>query len=171
MKWVILIGGTVFLVVALMALIGALLPVKHYAARKARFGQTPEEIYSVLAGPPGWRSDIKASGPLPEKNGRQQWWEQDKHGQKITYELVEASPPLRRVVRIAGAGLPFGGTWTVEIAPQAAGGSEVRIAEAGEVYNVFFRFLSRFVFGYTGAIEKYLRDLGTKTGEAVHIEA
>jgi len=170
MKWVIFAGGTLFLLVALMALIGALLPVKHYAARKARFGQTPEAIYSVLASPSVWRANVKASGALPEKNGRKQWWEQDKHGQKIAYELMEDSPPTRRVVRIADAGLPYGGTWTVEIAPQGTGGSEVRIAEAGEVYNVFFRFLSRFVFGYTRSIEGYLRDLGKKFGEAVNIE-
>ncbi|MGA3237735.1 MAG: hypothetical protein ABSG03_15680 [Bryobacteraceae bacterium] len=170
MKWVIFAGGALFLLIALMALIGALLPVKHYAARKARFGRTPDAIYAVLAGPSGWRTDVKASGPLPEKNGRKQWWEQDKRGQKIAYELVEDSPPTRRVVRIADAGLPFGGAWTVEIAPHAAGGSEVRIAEAGEVYNVFFRFLSRFVFGYTGSIEAYLRDLGKTFGEAVDIE-
>jgi hypothetical protein len=154
-----------------MALIGAMLPVKHYATRKARFNQTPEAIYAVLAGPPYWRSDIRATGELPEKNGRMQWWEQDKHGQKIAYELVEASPPIRRVTRIADAGLAFGGTWTFEIAPQATGGSEVRIAEAGEVYNVFFRFLSRFVFGYTGSIEGYFNDLGKKFGETVRIEA
>jgi hypothetical protein len=170
MKWVIFAGGALFLLAALMALIGALLPVKHYAARKAHFGRTPAAIYAVLAGPPGWRTDVKASGPLPEKNGREQWWEQDKRGHKIAYELMEDSPPTRRVVRIADAGLPFGGAWTVEIAPSAAGGSEVRIAEAGEVYNVFFRFLSRFVFGYTGSIEGHLRDLGKTFGEAVNIE-
>jgi hypothetical protein len=170
MKWVILVGGILFLLVALMALGGALLPVKHYATRKARFRQTPEAIYAALAGPPDWRTDVKATGTLPEKNGRKQWWEQDKHGQKITYELVEDSPPRRRAVRIADAGLPFGGTWTFEIAPDAAGGSEVRVAEDGEVYNVFFRFLSRFVFGYTSNIEGYLRDLGKKFGETVQIE-
>ena len=176
MKWLIIAGGTVALAVALMALIGSLLPVKHYAARKARFTQTPEAIYAVLAGPPYWRSDVRAVGELPEKNGRMQWWEQDKHGQKIAYELVEASPPVRRVTRIADASLAFGGTWTIEIAPllpagpQSAGGSEVRIAEAGEVYNVFFRFLSRFVFGYTSSIEGVLKDLGKEFGEAVRIE-
>jgi hypothetical protein len=36
---------------------------------------------------------------------------------------------------------------------------------------VFFRFLSRFVFGYTGSIEGRLRDLGKRFGEAVRIEA
>lgn len=170
MKWFIVIGGGLVFVVAIMALIGSMLPVKHYATRKARFRQTPEAIYSLLAGPSDWRSDVKASGTLPDKNGRPQWWEQDSHGRKIAYELMEDSPPARRVTRIADAGLPYGGTWTFEIVPQAAGGSEVRIAEAGEVYNVFFRFLSRFVFGYTGSIEGYLQDIGKKFGEAVHIE-
>jgi hypothetical protein len=170
MKWLMIAGGTIVLVVAVMALIGSMLPVKHYATRKARFRQTPEAIYSLLAGPSGWRSDVKASGTLPDKNGRPQWWEQDRHGHKIAYELVEDSPPTRRVTRIAEAGLPYGGAWTFEIAPQAAGGSEVRIAEAGEVYNVFFRFLSRFVFGYTSSIEGYLNDIGKKFGEAIHIE-
>lgn len=174
MKWALVAAGIVVLVVALMALIGALLPVKHYATRKARFNQTPETIYSLLAGsvqdgPSGWRSGVKASGPLPDKNGRRHWWEQDSHGHKIAYELLEDSPPSRRVTRIADAALPYGGTWTFDIAPVAAG-SEVRITEAGEVYNVFFRFLSRFVFGYTGSIEGYLNDIGKKFGEAVHIE-
>jgi hypothetical protein len=169
MKWVIFVSAILFLAVRLMAVIGRQLPVKHYATRKARFGQTPEVIYSVLAGSPDWRADVKASGALPEMNGLKRWWEQDKRGQKIAYELVEDSPPSRRVIRIADAGLPFGGTWTFEITPQA-GGSEVRIAEAGEVYNVFMRFFSRFVFGYTRSIEGYLRDLGTKLGEAARIE-
>jgi len=169
MKWVMIVGGALVLLAALMALVGSLLPVKHYATREARFNQSPETIYSVLAGPPEWRTDVKASGTLPDKNGHKQWWEQDRHGKKIAYELVEDSPPTRRVTRIADAGLPYGGTWIVAIAP-VTGGSEVRIAEAGEIYNVVFRFLARFVFGYTGSIEGYLRDLGKKFGEAVRIE-
>jgi hypothetical protein len=170
MKWVMIAGGVLILLVGLMALIGSMLPGKHFAMRRANFNQTPEAIYSVLAGPPHWRSDVRAVGDLPEMNGRMQWWEQDKRGQKITCELVEGSRPTRRVTRIADAGLAFGGTWTIEIAPLSTGGSEVRIAEAGVVYNVFFRFLSRFVFGYTGTIQAYLKDLGKEFGEVVHIE-
>jgi len=74
------------------------------------------------------------------------------------------------VVRIAEPGLPYGGVWTFEIAP-AGEGAELRIHEDGEVYNVVFRFLSRFVFGYYGSIEGFLRNLGTKLGEPVRIEA
>jgi hypothetical protein len=49
-------------------------------------------------------------------------------------------------------------------------GAALRVTEDGEVYNVIFRFMSRFVFGQTGTIERYLKDLGKKFGEQVEIE-
>ena len=166
MKWIWIIGGCVVGMVALMALIGAMLPKGHRATRSARFRQTPDALYRTIAGPSTWRSDVKATGTLPD--GR--WWEQDGHNNKVTFELVEDRPPTRRVTRIADKSLPFGGTWTVEVEPQSEG-STVRITEDGEVYHVIFRFMARFVFGYTGTIETYLRDLGRTFGETVQIEA
>lgn len=170
MKWVLILGGGLVLLVALVAAVGAMLPKAHHATRKARFQTPPAGVYGVLIGPPDWRRDLKAWGALPEKEGRMQWWEQDSHGQKITFELLESRPPTRRVVRIADRGLPFGGTWTFEIVP-AGEGSEVRIHENGEINNVIFRFMARFFFGYTASIEGYLRDLGMKLGEFVTIES
>ena len=162
MKWVILIVGILVLAAVAMAIAGAMLPVKHRASRSARLRKPPEVVYAVIAGPPDWRADVKASGTLPDANGRKRWWEQDSHGKKITFELVEDSPPARRVTRIAGEKLPFGGTWTVEVAPVSTGESEVRVAEDGEVYNVIFRFMSRFIFGYYGSIDAYLKNLAAK---------
>jgi hypothetical protein len=165
MKWVLLILGILVFVAAVAAVLGAATPRDHHATRKARFGQRPEILYATVAGPPEWRSDVKAFGKLPDGK----WWEQDSHGRKITYELLEDTPPARRVVRIAGRQLPFGGTWTIEIAP-APGGADVRIREDGEIYNVIFRFVARYFLGYTSTIENYLRDLGRKFGEQVTIE-
>ncbi len=171
MKWIILILALLALAAAVMAAIGAMLPVKHRATRSARFHQSAPALYAVISGPPDWRPDVKASGPLPDASGRKRWWEQDAHGKKIAYELIEVAP-TRYVTRIADDKLPFGGTWTVEISPaSAANESIVRITEDGEVYNVIFRFLSRFVFGYTSTIESYLRNLGAKFGEQTSIEA
>ena len=169
MKWVYLIVGGIVVLVAVIALIGAMLPRGHRATRQARYRQKPEAIYFTLAGPVDWRSDVKASGNLPDRDGRKQWWEQDSHGQKVTFELLEDVMPSRRVTRIADQSLPFGGTWTIEIAP-APDGSVVRITEDGEVYNVIFRFMARFIFGYTATIEGYLRDLGHRFGELTVIE-
>jgi hypothetical protein len=171
MKWLWIIGGALAAIVLLIAVIGAMLPVKHHATRKARFRARPEEVYAILSGPPDWRPDVKAYGELPEQNGRKTWWEEGDAGhRKVRFELVEDSPPHRRAVRIAEPGLPFGGVWTFEISP-APDGSELRIREDGEVYNVFFRFLSRFVFGHYGSIDGFLRNLGTKLGQQVRIEA
>jgi hypothetical protein len=170
MKWVLIVLGGLAALAAVAALIGAALPQGHHATRRARFRAKPDVIFAVLSGPPDWRTGVKAFGNLPDKDGRKQWWEQDSHNQRITFELVEASPPARLVVRIADRGLPFGGTWTFDIADEPQGAA-LRITEDGEVYNVIFRFMARFVFGYTGSIETYLRDLGRKFGEPVEIEA
>lgn len=169
MKWVILIVAIMALAVAAMAIAGSMLPVKHHASRRARFGRPAAEVYAIISGPPDWRPDVKASGPLPDVDGRRRWWEQDAHGKKITYELLGSSPS-RVITRIADKNLPYGGTWTVEITP-AATGADVRVTEDGEVYNVIFRFLSRYAFGYTGTLETYLRNLGARLGETPQIEA
>jgi hypothetical protein len=170
MKWVFLAGGALVLLAAIVALIGAMLPREHHASRQARYRQKPEAIYFTLAGPVDWRSDIKASGNLPDRDGRKRWWEQDSHGHKITYELMEDKMPSRRVTRIAEKNLPFGGTWTIDISPTAEG-SVVRITEDGEIYNPIFRFMARFFFGYTATIEGFLRDLGHRFGELTSIES
>ncbi len=170
MKWILTVSAVVFVLAASVAVIGWLQPVKHHATRHAHFHQPPGALYAVLAGPPDWRSDVKASGPLPDQKSRKQWWEEDSHGQRVTFELLEDSPPSRRVVKIADQRLPFGGTWSFDITP-APGGSDVRITEDGEAYNVLFRFMSRFIFGYTGSIERFFRDLGKKFGESPQPEA
>ena len=169
MKWIFLIGAGLVLLVAIVALAGAMLPRDHHATRQARYRQKPEAIYFTLAGPVDWRSDIKASGSLPDRDGRKQWWEQDSHGHKITYELVEDTMPSRRVTRIAERNLPFGGTRSIDISPIPEG-SVVRITEDGEIHNVIFRFMARFFFGYTSSIECFLRDLGHRFGELTTIE-
>jgi hypothetical protein len=171
MKWLLLALGVVVLLAGLVALLGAALPLRHHATRKARFDVSPEVLYSVIAGPPDWRSGVKRFAVLPDNAGRRQWSEEDNHGQKITYEVVEDVAAKRLVVRIADRNLPFGGTWSYDIARAPGGGSELRISEDGEIYNVIFRFVSRFFLGYTASIEGYFRDLGTKFGQKVEIEA
>ena len=171
MKWVLWIGGGLVIVAGLAAAIGAMLPKAHSASRHARYRVSPEALYAVIAGPPDWRTGVKSFGILPEANGRRQWWEEDTHGQKVTFELVEERFPSRIAVRIADRNLPFGGTWTFDISSAPGGGSDLRIREDGEIHNVIFRVMARFFFGYHASIETYLKDLGAKFGQPVEIEA
>ncbi|HZD05714.1 MAG TPA: hypothetical protein VE173_12380, partial [Longimicrobiales bacterium] len=66
---------------------------------------------------------------------------------------------------IADEGLPFGGTWTYVLEPDA-GGTRVTLTEDGEIYNPFFRFMARFVFGYDGTMRSYLDGLEARMGGA-----
>jgi hypothetical protein len=84
----------------------------------------------------------------------------------ITFEQQESIPERRFVARIADTDQGFGGTWTYDIEP-ATNGSRVTITERGFVTNPLFRFMSRFVFGYHGTQEAYLRALGKRFGGPV----
>ena len=104
---------------------------------------------------------------LPERDGHRSYREIGSDG-KILYVVEAATPPSRLVTRIADPSLPFGGTWTYELVPAGAG-TTLRITEDGEVYNVIFRVMSKYVFGHTATVDTYLRDLGRHLGQDVTI--
>lgn len=90
------------------------------------------------------------------------------HGNQgaVTYDLVEDRPNEKLVTRIADQDLGYSGTWTYTF-QGTADGTRLEITEAGDVSNVLFRFVSRFIFGHTATIEGYLVALGKKFGEEV----
>lgn len=169
MKWILIPVIGLAAVMLLITLIGMTLPAGHTASRRARFRENPQTIFDAISGPGDWRSDIAKTEPVPSVSGKLLWKEISKSGGAITYELIESTPPLRRVTRIADENLPFSGGWTLEIAP-AAGGSTLRITERGEVRNPIFRFVSRFVMGHYKTIDTYLSDLAKKFNEPLQLE-
>jgi hypothetical protein len=164
MKWLIVIGIVVVVGVGLVVAIGFLLPKQHVATRSVRLRRSPEDVWKVIVGPPDWRSGVKSFEVLPARGGRRTWKEVDRHGDSITYEEMDAQPARRLVTRIADPTLPYGGSWTHEIASEADGCS-LTITENGEIYNPVFRFVSRFILGYTASLDAYLAALRTKLGE------
>ena len=170
MKWFL---GTLLVLAAVLLLvvvIGAVLPRKHRATRQARFTASPAALFARIAGPPDWRPEVKSWEPLADVNGRRRWREINGWGDAILYEAVESVAPRLHRTRIADETLPYGGGWTIELTPAAAGGTTVRITEDGEVHNVVFRFLSKFVFGHTRTIDGYLQALGHAVGENITIQ-
>jgi len=162
-KWSYRIVGGLFTLIAAVWLIGSQLPVEHYATTSAEYGQPPEVVWEVISDfstSPAWRSAIDTVDRLPDRNGRPSWRETGSNG-SMALELEEHLPPLRMVTRITDPDLPFGGSWTYEIEPLASG-SRLTITENGEIYNPAFRFLSRFVFGYTETMDRYLQDLASR---------
>jgi hypothetical protein len=145
MKWVWIALVSISAVVAFVAAAGAMLPIDHIAARRARFKQAPGALWAAIDRPKTFQED------------------------GVNYEVTRSDPPRLLETRIADTHLPYGGSWTYEIAP-APEGSELRITEHGSVYNPIFRFVSRFIMGHTATIDKSLRELGKKFGEETRVE-
>jgi hypothetical protein len=167
MKWALIIIGVLAGIVVLITIIGALLPRDHVASTSASIPAVPEDVWDAItdvAAAPEWR-DLKSVEVLSTPGKPLRWREVSRFG-PITLEQEEAIPHQRFVGRIADTDQGFGGTWTYEIEP-LANGSRVTITERGFVTNPLFRFMSRFVFGYYGTQESYLRALGKKFGEEV----
>ncbi len=171
MVWIVAAVGILVVVVALVALVGSVLPKGHVVTRMAHFNRPPTEIWQVItdfAGQVSWRSDLRRVERLPNIEGREVWQETLGRGQSITFESMESVPRRRLVRRIADEHLPFGGTWTMEVAEYGEV-SSLMITEDGEVKNPFFRFISRFIIGQTATIDGYLKALGEKLGVEVNI--
>ena len=164
MRWILTIVGVLAAVAAIVVVVGMLLPKEHTARSHATFNAAPDSIWRVLtdvAAFPSWRGDVSRVELLPSSNGHRSWREIGKNG-SITFEEVAAEPSRRLVSRIADPNLPFGGSWTYDLAPDATR-TRVTITENGIVYNPVFRFMSRFIFGHEGTIRGYLAALEKRT--------
>jgi uncharacterized protein YndB with AHSA1/START domain len=161
-RWLLYGGAGIALLIAVLVVVGYLLPVDHVASAEARFARPPGEVFATIADVkryPEWRPDVSRVELLADAP-RTRWKESGGSGE-ITFEVEDATPPGRLRARIADRTLPFGGTWTYEVTPSGSG-TVVRITERGEVYNPVFRVLSRFVFGHTATMEQFLRNLERK---------
>lgn len=161
------VGGLVLLVAA-VAGIGALLPRRHVVTRSAVYRADPEQIYALIAGAQDWRPDVTRSETVRSPQGQQLLCETGRHGEKMTYEILDCIPERSLTRRIADPNLPYSGSWKFVLTPEA-GGTRVRITEDGAVSNPVFRFVSRFILGQSSTMEKYLQALGRATGETVVI--
>jgi uncharacterized protein YndB with AHSA1/START domain len=168
MRWVLGIASLLVLLVLIVCVIGYVLPTSHVASASARFAASPDSIWASLTDVPvfpTWRPGLLRVEVLPDENGQRGWREFGKH-EAVTYRVTESVPPRRLVTRIADQNLPYGGSWTYDLTPDGSG-TRLTITENGEVYNPIFRFVSRFIMGYTATMESVLRALGSKHGETV----
>jgi len=160
-----IVAGLLVLV-GIIALIGSRLPKSHVASRSILLRRSPQDVYAVVrdfGSAPNWRADVKRIEVDAQQGAPVYFREEGKNG-AINYELVEDVPAQRMVTQIRDTDLGFGGQWTYLFTPEN-GGTRVTIREDGEVSNVIFRFMSRYVFGQTATIDTYLTSLAKHFGE------
>jgi uncharacterized protein YndB with AHSA1/START domain len=161
MIWIAYLAGGLVGLVLLVALVGLALPRGHTATRSAVIAAPRAAVWAALVDVdayPRWRRKL----PRVERRGATRFVEHGKDG-AIAYEVVEERAPERRVTRIADDKLPFGGTWTYELAPEGDG-TRLTITEDGFVKNPVFRFLARTVFSTAATLEHVLVDLAAHVG-------
>jgi hypothetical protein len=166
MKIALILVAVVVALIAMVGVIGALLPQHHVATRAARFKASPERLFALIAGNQSWRPDLKVCELVTGADGTQLQRETSLRGETIAYALEDAMPPHTIRRRIATQNLPYGGSWRFVLEP-VAGGTRVQITEDGDVYNPVFRFVSKLVVGHTATLDAYLRALGKATGEEI----
>ena len=164
MKILLILVGAVIFAIVLVVGTGYLLPKHHVATRAAVYRATPDQLYAYIAGPQNWRPEVLHSELDNGPNGQRILRESTRDGNEMVYEISACDFPKSLTRRIIGKNLPFDGSWTYTLQPSSSG-TTVRITEDANIYNPVFRFMSRFILGYTGTMEKYLRALGSATGQ------
>jgi uncharacterized protein YndB with AHSA1/START domain len=170
LKWPLRVLFALVGVVAIIAVFGALLPRDHVASRVGRYQVPADKVWAAITdvdAMPSWRIGLKSVTRLPDRDGLPAHVEDTSAG-KMMIVTQQMEPPRKLANRIGGNGLPFGGTWTFDVTP-TADGSTLRITENGYVTNPIFRFVARFVMGYTSEMEKYLTGLAQHFGEKPQI--
>jgi hypothetical protein len=77
---------------------------------------------------------------------------------------MEDMPASKLVTRIVDQDLGYSGSWTYQLEPTSEG-TRLRITEDGAVSNLFFRFMSHYVFGQTSTMDSVLTALAKRFGE------
>lgn len=169
MKWVLIVMGVLAALFIAMALIGLFVSREHRATSTISLKQPIDTVWKVvrdIGGGPTWWTAIKRVERLPDRGGREVW-RQKMSGFDVPIIVLESTAPRKLVTQIdPKARAAFGGTWTYELAADG-NGTDVSVTEVGWIGNPIFRFMSRFLFGYYGSLDNYLKALANRFGETV----
>jgi hypothetical protein len=146
MKWVLFGVAGLAALIALMAVLGSMLPRNHTASRTLRVKRPLQDVWAAVTAATGASS--------------------------VPVDVLESNPPYRQVTRVKETEKMFGGTWTIAIASEphpstgsGQGGSALTITEDGWVGNPIFRFMAKNVFGHHATIDGILKQVAKTLNE------
>ncbi|HLJ84603.1 MAG TPA: hypothetical protein VKT51_10560 [Candidatus Eremiobacteraceae bacterium] len=173
-RWV----GTLFFFFAFVFLtvagIGTTIPIWHSTKCAADIAAPSDALFGAIAddgSSASWRPELRSVTLVSGSGPTTVWRETYKSGQELTlYTNRLGYASGRQLVRDIpfDPRLGFDGNWVFNVGKSGQRGenkTRVAINEQGHIYNPVFRFLTKYVFGYSGSIRTYLTDLGAKFGE------
>jgi hypothetical protein len=156
MKWILIIVGIIICLIAVIYLIGSLLPVKHSASAQDVIPATVDKVWDRITDVSkfkNWRNGVDKIEVINDVE-----WIEISGGDKTPMKSIERTANMRLVTVINSKDLPFGGEWVYSLQPKGDS-TLLIITENGEVYNPIFRFVSRFIIGHNATKKKYMLDL------------
>ncbi len=163
MKIALLIVGIVLVSVVLAGVViyfvGRAQPERHTASISFTLPKARTTVWAALtdyAATPQWWPAVKAIRFETRPNGDIITWNTDPRGQQIGFRTTEEKAPARLVREITGDNLPFGGTWTYELAEENAG-TRLTLTEDGFVKPPFFRGMMKLFMKPDGTMRDFER--------------
>lgn len=125
-------------------LVGLLLPQTRAGTHEALLPAPPEQVRRTIldaGAQPAWRQEVTA---VEMEAGGRAWTERIQSGERIRFELIEASDT--RIALRFRSSRGYHGQWTGEIAPSPSGGTRLRVQESAVVPNPLARLAARVFF-------------------------
>jgi hypothetical protein len=160
----IIVGLTAVLALAVLVLYvaGSRLPREHHSQVTLMLRANRATVWTALtdyAAMPQWWPAVKAVRMEKLPDGSELTFNLDRHGQEIPFRTVEVRPNEKLVRMIANDQLPFGGTWTYELADAGDGGTRLTLTEDGFINPPVFRAMAKWFFGLDLTQRDYLAHL------------
>jgi hypothetical protein len=109
---------------------------------------------------PSWRTGLKRIVVTERPAGALRYVELGSNGE-IPFVFREVVPDREFTSVIDTDAVPFGGEWSITLAPLDSARTQVTIREDGVVRSALIRFVSTYMMGHTRTIDGYLDDLVT----------
>lgn len=161
MKILLLIVGILAAALVVVGLViyfvGRAQPERHTARIAFTIAQPRATVWAAITdygSMPQWWPAVKSVRLETRPNGEVVTWNTDKRGQTIGFRTKEEKAPARLVREITGEGLPFGGTWTYELAEEN-GGTRVTLTEDGFVTSPMFRGIAKLFMSPDATMRDY----------------
>ena len=140
------LAGLLLLAGLFFYLVGRAQPERHTATITFTLPKPRAAVWAALtdyAAMPQWWPAVAAIRFETRPDGAVVTWNKDGHGKEIGFRTREEQAPARLVREIVGDDLPFGGTWTYELA-EDHGATRVTLTEDGFVKPPLFRGIAKF---------------------------
>ncbi len=151
--------GVLAVTVLVLYVAGLCLPREHRTQITVTLQASRATVWAALtdyAAMPQWWPAVKSVRLEKRPDGTELTWNADRHGREIPFRTVESRTNEKLVRAIAQDDLPFGGTWTYELADAGPGATRLTLTEDGFINPPVFRAMARWFFGLDSTMKDFL---------------